>query len=249
MSRRNTTYILFFCALAAWNIGWLDPVKDGVEDGNRQYLLGKYDDAMKSYSQAQGERPDSPELHYNIGNVQFKKNDVEQAAREYLESATSTEDNDVKATSLYNLGNAYMAQGNGAEAVESYKKALRLNPKDEDAKYNLELAMLQMQQQQPQQKQENKDKQETPTPQENQTPQPQQREESTPTPQEGEQGQEATPTPQPQPEEGDATPSVSPTPMDREQFELLLDRLDQKEKDIRKELQGTPRPYRVEKDW
>jgi tetratricopeptide (TPR) repeat protein len=54
---------------------------------------------------------------------------------------------------LYNLGNAYMAAGDLANAVESYRSALRLRPGHAAAKHNLELALRQQQQQQQQQQQ------------------------------------------------------------------------------------------------
>jgi len=244
--------------LALLNVAWFDPVKDGVDESNRQYYLGNYDEALKGYTQAQTERPDEPEIHYDIGNVQVRKNDPLQAAKEYQQAATSTLDKTVQSRSLYNLGNALMMQGNAGEAVEAYKGALRLNPKDEDAKYNLELAMLQMMQQPQQQQEQDQDQEQQPTPtgtqeageSQQQTPQ-QEGEESTPSPAEGGQAQEATETPTPTPAQqiGDQTPTASPTQMDMEQFERLLDRLDQKELEIKKQLQGTPPPFNVEKDW
>jgi tetratricopeptide (TPR) repeat protein len=57
----------------------------------------------------------------------------------------------------YNIGNSYFKQDKLQESIEAYKKALDLNPNDQDAKYNLELARAklkesaQKQQQQPQQ--------------------------------------------------------------------------------------------------
>jgi Ca-activated chloride channel family protein len=41
----------------------------------------------------------------------------------------------------YNLGNARLGAGDAAGAVEAYKQALRLEPGNADAKWNLELAL------------------------------------------------------------------------------------------------------------
>ena len=44
------------------------------------------------------------------------------------------------ATVYYNLGNAYYKQGELAQAILNYERALRLQPTHKDAKYNLEFA-------------------------------------------------------------------------------------------------------------
>ena len=241
-------------ALASLHIGWLDPVMDDVEEANRQYLLGNYDEAIKKYTQALGERPDLPELHYNVGNALMKKGNPQEAAKEYQSSATATEDKALRAKAFYNLGNSYLMQNQPGQAVEAYKKALRLNPKDQDAKYNLEMALLQLlARQQPQDNQQQQDKQHNPTPSVTQTTTPQQeqqQQQATPTRSEsGEmQRQTATPTMGQQTSSAE-TPGDSPTPLERQQYERLLDRLDQKELEIRKQLHKTPGPIHVDKDW
>ena len=68
----------------------------------------------------------------------------------------------VLAAALYNLGNTRARSQDLGGAAEAYEMALRLDPKDGDAKHNLELVRALMQQQPPdssQQKQQNKDKQ------------------------------------------------------------------------------------------
>ena len=55
-------------------------------------------------------------------------------------------------SAVYNLGNTFLAQQQFQEAVSAYQRTLKLNPKDLDAKRNLELALLRLRQQkQPQQ--------------------------------------------------------------------------------------------------
>lgn len=44
----------------------------------------------------------------------------------------------------YNLGNAYYRQGLIGQAIWAYNKAILLNPRLNDAKYNLEIAMASM---------------------------------------------------------------------------------------------------------
>jgi tetratricopeptide (TPR) repeat protein len=42
----------------------------------------------------------------------------------------------------YNLGNCYYKTGHVAKAIVNYERALKLNPKDEDAEFNLNVAQL-----------------------------------------------------------------------------------------------------------
>jgi tetratricopeptide (TPR) repeat protein len=65
-------------------------------------------------------------------------------ARRALES-TSTE---LHPRAAYNLGFALAEGGKREEAIEAYAKALRLDPTDEDARYNLELLLREKKQQQ-----------------------------------------------------------------------------------------------------
>jgi hypothetical protein len=75
---------------------------------------------------------------------------IERAAAEWLKAAILTGDNELKSLALYNMGTligreayanslAGSAQVEMAEGIANLKEALRLNPNNEDAKYNLEL--------------------------------------------------------------------------------------------------------------
>ncbi len=61
----------------------LGPAEDRTtKAGNDAYSEGELDEALKNYTQAQVEHPDALELHYNIGNVQFRKDDLDKAFEE-----------------------------------------------------------------------------------------------------------------------------------------------------------------------
>ena len=51
-----------------------------TERGNRHYLDGALDEALRAYTEAQVSLPDAPQLYYDIGNVLFRQGDYEQAA-------------------------------------------------------------------------------------------------------------------------------------------------------------------------
>ncbi len=108
-----------------------------VKEGNQLYAEEKYDEANNKYRDALIENPESPIVHFNIGDALYKKNNHEEALKSF-EKATSSDDILVQSKSYYNVGNALYRLGKLPESILMYKKALELNPDDEDAKYNLE---------------------------------------------------------------------------------------------------------------
>jgi len=63
---------------------------------------------------------------------------------------------EMKAKAYHNLGNSYMQQKEWGKSVDAYKDALKINPSDQDTKYNLAYAKKHLIQQK-QQQQKNKD--------------------------------------------------------------------------------------------
>ncbi|MCI0567585.1 MAG: tetratricopeptide repeat protein [Acidobacteria bacterium] len=126
------------------------------QQGNQLYKEKKYPEALKRYTEAQLEAPDSPQLHYNLGNVFFRQGEVEKAREEYRR-ALAAADASLDPRAVYNLGNTFLSQQQYQEAVEAYQRTLKLAPKDMDAKRNLELALLAMKQQKQQQNSSGKD--------------------------------------------------------------------------------------------
>ncbi len=124
-----------------------------VEEGNRLFQEGKFQEALEKYRQAQQENPDSPIIRHNLGDARYKNQQYEEAAGDFGGNLQSPSP-DLKARSYYNLGNALFRQGKLEESVKAYQDALRSNPADQDAKFNLELAMEKLKQQQQQKDQQ-----------------------------------------------------------------------------------------------
>jgi Ca-activated chloride channel family protein len=244
-------------------------VASSNRQGNKLYYEGKYDEALSAYQKAQAEQPDLAELHYNVGNTLHRKENYQGAVAETLQGLSKA-DPDLRARAYYNLGNSFYRQGQFAEAIAAYREALKLDPDDQDAKHNLELAQQQLEKQQltpsPQPSQcplgtptlqpsptEEKGAEGTPTPQS--SPGTGQGAE-TPTPQGGQQAAGGTATPQP---EGTPTPAAQAGPegqegkegMTEEQARQLLKALGQDEQTLQQYLQRLqPIPDRpVERDW
>ncbi len=115
-----------------------EPLSSKTEKGSSLYQEERYDEAMKAFVDAQIESPEEPKLKYNLANTHYKMNSYEEAVKNYQDVAATAQDIQLEEKSLYNIGNALYRQGKLEEAIEYYKKALELDPDDQDAKYNLE---------------------------------------------------------------------------------------------------------------
>ena len=151
MIRRTLLIIVVLATSVAWGFG-------DVASGNRHYRAGRYAEAVAAYEKALADGTDTPELRYNLGTALLALNRMADA-EQHFRRAVATGETDVRQRAYYNLGNRYLidarATTDGAQraplleqAVESYKRALRLNPDDADAKWNLELALREEEKQQ-----------------------------------------------------------------------------------------------------
>ena len=136
-----------------------------IESGNEAFAQQDYATALTEYQQAAGENPELAEPIYNAANVQYRQGEFEQTSAT-LQVALANADEDLAAEGYFNLGNTLFQTEKYAEAVDAYAESLRLNPRDMDAKVNLELALQKLQQEQeeqqqeqPEQEQENQDQQ------------------------------------------------------------------------------------------
>ncbi len=131
-------------------------------DANNKFGQKQFDQAIELYQKAAVERPESFPLQYNLGNAFQEKEDYSGAQKTYsraLELADSSHPADVQhlADTHYNLGNNFYRQQLYPQAIDAYKKALRLNPRDKDAKHNLELALSKLQQEQQEKSEKSQD--------------------------------------------------------------------------------------------
>lgn len=136
--------ILSFLLCTGWT--WFNPFKSKAQEGNELYKAGRYDEALRKYTDAQVEDPNSMFLCYNIGNTLYQKKEYDKAVELYKKSAEGKDT--LSEYSCYNSGNAFYRNNKFDEAIKYYINALKLNPDDEDAKYNLEMARKKMKEQQ-----------------------------------------------------------------------------------------------------
>jgi len=125
--------------------------EQAVREGNVLYQSGSYDAALDRYTAASSALPDAAVIPFNQGNAWFQKRDYDRALESYL-AALTTEDPKLKSRAKYNIGVVKFRQSLGAlaalsdalplaqVAVQYLRESLELDPDQDDARYNLELA-------------------------------------------------------------------------------------------------------------
>jgi Ca-activated chloride channel family protein len=222
-----------------------------TEEGNRLYLDGAFDDALRAYTEAQLAQPEAPELYYDIGNVLYRQGDFEGAAEAYTRALLAAPDGLV-GPAAHNLGNSRYELQEFEDAVSAYERALRADPSDEGAKHNLELALQALEQQSPpQQSQESPDEGEG---QQEQEQDPQQGQQETEPQEDGSQDQQQSQAGDQEDSGGEQQAPDNPPDgqMTEEQAERMLDGLSEQEAESLRDrvLQKKPAAAKApEKDW
>lgn len=111
-----------------------------VAAGNQSFADGDYAGASEAYQAAVDLAPAQAEPLYNLANARYRQG-VYTDTHQLLPQAATLGSEQIAAQSHFNSGNAHYQLQDWEAAVESYKDALRINPDDVEAKYNLELAM------------------------------------------------------------------------------------------------------------
>ena len=110
----------------------------GQDKGKNAYADERYDVARTYYEDILLKRKNDNAAKYGLGTTAYKQKDIETALR-FLSDAKNSEDLKLASKAYYNLGNMLREQNKMDESLSLYKKAMELDPSDEDAKINYEL--------------------------------------------------------------------------------------------------------------
>jgi tetratricopeptide (TPR) repeat protein len=222
---------LLVLVLAAFGIGEL-------ERGNRLYRAGRYQEAAAAYREALRADGKSAVLRYNLGTALLQLGQLDEAEREFQLALASVEPS-LRQRTLFNLGNRHLLEGRrGSEnqerrleaAIAAYRRALRIDPDDAAAKWNLELALRERERQQ------------------QQRPQQSEQEESEAEPQKS--GGGGSSQQQPSGEQGETGEARQERPMSQAEAERILSAAEQDERDLaREKLRRGQRRTPVLRDW
>lgn len=224
-----------------------EPAK--IRQGNNRYKVGDFTGAEESYRSALEKNSNSDKGIFNLGDAYYQQERYEEAAQQFGLATKMAADPTQKAKAFHNMGNAHMGLKQYDKSVDAYKNALRLNPADEDTRYNLAYAqqMLQNQQNQNQdqenQDQENEDKENEDK--ENQDKQDQDKQDQENEEQQDQQDQQDS-------EDSQESEGQKPQNLSKEEIARMLEALQYEEDKLQQELQqkkARGQRQKTEKDW
>ena len=128
-----------------------------VRRGNREFRREKFEKSVDSYQEALKHDPNSFEAKYDLASALYRTERYDKAEKTLLGIVNDSTRTELERGEVaYNLGNTQFAQQKYKEALSSYRRAMRCNPNDEDAKFNYAFTKRLIQQQE-QQQQQNQD--------------------------------------------------------------------------------------------
>ena len=240
-------------------------------EANRLHNDSLYEAAVEPYMKAADFNTQESLVNYNMATNAIMKNfpqlskvfneegyKLEAAvdsslvqAIQTLATAGKSQTDTAKYSSIYhNMGVTVHMRGEFEKAAEAYKEALRKNPSDEDARYNLAVILHQMKNNQNQQNQQQEQQEEKQEEEQQQQEQQQQEENKEQEQKEQEQQQQNNDEQQQQQQQQQ---SASEEENDKEKMEQMLKALLQDEKEIREKMEelekAKSKSRSIEKNW
>jgi Ca-activated chloride channel family protein len=215
-----------------------------IRQGIRSYEQGAFSDAEVQFRKAEDINHNSFEAGFNTGAALYGQKKYEETAQQYQSLLNNAEDPLSMAHIWHNMGNSLLESGKYAESIEAYKNSLRMNPGDQDTKYNLAYAkkkLQEQQQQQQQQQQKNQDQQQKQDQKQDQQQngddqkQQQQQQQQNPDQQQEQQGQQS-----------------QPQQISKEDAERMLSAIQQQEKNVKEKVdqkKAAVAKVKTVKDW
>ncbi len=227
-------------------LSWKDAASQEAEQAVNLYEENKLDEALAKITAAQVGMPDSPELQYNMGNVLYKQGRFEDALAGY-KVASQDAPATLAQSATFNVGNASFKADDLEAAVEAYVKVLLGDPNDDEARFNLEIALRTKQAQEQQKQSDQSEDQERREQKDEQ--QPSDRGEQQNQQQKDEQEQQEQEAERKEPKE-EQSQDQRTQELTKDQIEQILAALEQQEEQVEKNLQKKAiGSSSVEKDW
>ena len=220
-----------------------------VNDGVEKYDKGNFSDAEVNFKKGVEKAPDNFEAKFNLGDAFFKQERYDEAIKSYNSSMAFAKNDLEKARVHYNIGNSLLKSQKIEESIQEYKKSLKLNPQDQEAKYNLSYALEMLknkndQQQQKNDKDKNKDKNQDQNKDQNQNKDKDKKDEQK------DQQNKQDKQKQDQQDKKQQQQQQQPQKISKEEAQRILEALKENEKDLQKELRKIKgKRVKTDKDW
>ncbi len=223
-----------------------------IREGYRAYNEGNYSEAEIAFRKAEEADSESYIARYNTSAALYQQQNLEESGERFTQLMGEASDPAEQAKLLHNMGNVMLEGQQFREAAEAYKRSLRLNPGDEDTRYNLAYALEKLrEQEQQEQNQEQQEQNQDQNDQQEQQDQDNQQQGEQEQQEQGEQEQQEQESQQ-QNEPQDQQEKQQMQELSREEAERLLQAILQKEKEVREkvdEQKAKAAKIKTEKDW
>jgi len=146
-ARKRVLTPLILLALFPFLVGFRWPWVTGQmqREAAEAFEKGAYGRADEVWSELYRDRPGDPQLAYNVGTAKLAQKEYAAAIETLGQGLERTDDAAMVNKLRYNRGNAYYRLNELARAATEYEAALKADPNDEDAAYNLALCRRQQQ--------------------------------------------------------------------------------------------------------
>jgi len=240
---------LFLFTVICSNDNFAQSTRSLVNEGVDLYNEQNYADAEVNFKKGAEESPNNFEAKFNLGDAYYKQQRYDEAMKAYQSAFVDAKNDLEKSDIYYNIGNSLLKSQKLKESIAAYKEALKLDPNDEQAKYNLSYALNQLnnqdqnqdqnQQQNDENKDENKDQQQQDQQNEDQQNKDQQNQDQQQQDQQNQDQQEQQQSQEQKEQE-----------LTKQEAEKILNALKENEKDLQKKLRKVKgQPVKTEKDW
>lgn len=199
----------------------------------------------------ESENPWVEQAMFNLGNSLYRQEKYQEAERFYSDLINKPNlSKQQQAQVWHNKGNSQLKQEMYKESIESYKNSLKLNPDDNDTRFNLSYALRKLQQQQQQQNDNNQQQNQQQNQHQNQQQQNNQ-EQDKQQDQKQNQEQQSRANNKNESNQDKKTPSESQQ-ISKQDMDRMLNALSNRDKNLLKQLNKKSEPktrVKPEKDW
>jgi len=231
-----------------------------IRAGYKAYMDQDYTSAEVDFRKAEDVGNNDFIARYNTSAALYQQEKLEESGKRFAELANETDNPAERAKLLHNLGNVMLRGEQYQEAVKAYQQSLRLNPDDEDTRYNLAYALEKLREQQNKDQQnkdqQNKDQQKQDQQQDGQNKQgqqDQQKQEQDQQQQDQEQEQkQQQQTQEQEDQEQQQMQQAGKQELSKEEAERLLNAILQKEKNVKEKVdkqKARAAKVKTDKDW
>jgi tetratricopeptide (TPR) repeat protein len=223
-----------------------------IREGYKAYQEENFSEAEIGFRKAEEANKDSYIARYNTSAALYQQEKLEESGERFAELMNETSDPAEQAKLMHNMGNVMLESEKYKEAVEAYKRSLKLNPADDDTRYNLAYALEKLLEQQEQEQDQNQDQDQQDDQEQNQDQENQENQDQQQQDQENEDQQDQQQQQQDQEEQEAQEEEQQQQQLSKEEAERLLNAILQKEKDIKEEVdkkRAQQAKIKTEKDW